>query len=184
MKTCFKCKKEKEENEYWNGCAYCIQCDKDYRKEWRQKNKETYAERRKQLWRRKYNRVCKKCGNEFVGKGLVREYCSTKCKLQHCVIKKRNGCWEWKGKLHPEGYGYTTKYETQKRAHVHRISYEIFKGEIPKGLYVCHACDNRKCINPDHLWVGTAKENMQDAKRKGRLRHQKNDSILPTFIHT
>jgi len=56
------------------------------------------------------------------------------------------------------------------------VSYRIFKGDIPKGLYVCHACDNPRCINPDHLWVGTAKENMQDAKRKGRLFHQKKKS--------
>jgi anti-sigma28 factor (negative regulator of flagellin synthesis) len=49
----------------------------------------------------------------------------------------------------------------------------LFKGEIPEGLYICHHCDNRKCIAPHHLFLGTAKENMQDAKNKGRLEHIK-----------
>lgn len=51
----------------------------------------------------------------------------------------------------------------------HRVSYEAFKGEIPDGLLILHACDNRKCINPDHLSVGTHAENMKDAYQKGRL---------------
>lgn len=173
MRKCYKCTKEKEEIEFWNGCAYCKTCELEYRKEWRKNNKEKYAERRKILWRRKNSRQCKKCSEDFVGKGRDREYCSTKCKILHHIIRKRSGCWEWKGELHPNGYGYTTDYETGKRTHVHRISYTLFKGEIPLGLYVCHACDNRKCCNPDHLWVGSAKENMQDAKDKGRMEHVK-----------
>lgn len=87
-------------------------------------------------------------------------------------VDKKNGCWNWKGDLQPNGYGITTCHETYKRSQAHRISYKVFKGEIPKGMYVCHHCDNPKCINPDHLWVGTAKENMQDAKKKGRLKNQ------------
>ena len=171
MKECFKCKKVLEDKDFWKGCAYCIQCDKDYRKEWRAKNKEKYAERRKYLWREKYNRICKNCGIGYVGKGRKREYCSTKCRLLHCV-EKINGCWNWLGDIHPNGYGYATCHETNRTMHAHRLSYKIFKGEIPEGLYVCHHCDNPACINPDHLWIGTAKENMQDAKNKGRLRNQ------------
>jgi len=174
VKKCFRCSLEKNLSEFWKGCSYCIPCDKDYRKEWREKYKNEYAERRKILWKRRKSRECKKCGETFVGKGLIREFCSTKCKLLGTIKKlKIKKCWEWQGDLHPNGYGYTTRYEDRKRKHVHRISYEMFKGEIPQGLYVCHSCDNRKCINPDHLWVGTAKENMQDAKRKGRLRNKK-----------
>ena len=170
MKKCFRCQEDRNEEEFWKGCAYCKECDKEYRKAWREKNKDKYSQRRMLLWRRSKSRICEKCGEEFVGKGRKRDYCSTRCKIEHNVTRKRNGCWEWKGDLHPNGYAYTTNYENGKRMHVHRISYTIFKGEIPPGLYVCHTCDNPSCCNPDHLWTGTAKENMQDAKKKGRLR--------------
>lgn len=168
MRTCYRCKQEKELTDFYNSCAYCKKCDLEYRDAWRKKNKEKCVERHKILWKRKKSRPCKKCGEGFVGKGLVREYCCTKCKLLGEVTKRKNGCWEWKGNLHNNGYGYTTMYETNKREHVHRISYRVFKGEIPEGLCVCHQCDNRKCINPEHLWLGTHKDNNQDCIKKGR----------------
>ena len=54
--------------------------------------------------------------------------------------------------------------------YAHRAAWRLFKGEIPAGLYVCHKCDEKLCANPDHLFLGTAVDNMQDASRKGRIR--------------
>lgn len=172
MKKCTKCRIERTLENSWKGSTYCKPCYNEWKKVNRLKHAEKIADRRKTKWKKDHFRVCLRCEEKFVGRGVKRVYCSTKCKLIHNVKVTEQGCWEWKGDIHPNGYAYTTNHETGKKRHVHRISYEIFKKEIPDGLYICHHCDNRSCCNPDHLWAGTAKENMQDAKKKGRLKNQ------------
>ena len=78
------------------------------------------------------------------------------------------GCWLWTGKLKDTGYGEINPGGRSSPRGAHRVSYELFKGEIPKGMYVLHKCDVRCCVNPDHLFLGTAKENTQDMMSKGR----------------
>lgn len=80
----------------------------------------------------------------------------------------KNSCWNWKGYINPSGYGEFFCSKKNKHIRAHRLSYSLFKGEIPEGMFVCHTCDNPSCVNPDHLWVGTPKDNVQDMIKKGR----------------
>lgn len=81
-------------------------------------------------------------------------------------MKDANGCWIWNGR---KSNGYGQMKVNGKSVRAHRLSYELFKGDIPAGLFVCHRCDVRSCVNPDHLFLGTGYDNVQDMIQKDRF---------------
>jgi hypothetical protein len=91
-------------------------------------------------------------------------------------VNKSAECWFWMGGRTPLGYGIIGVQYAPRYAH--RIAYELFVEPIPKGLCVCHTCDNPSCVNPEHLFLGTRKENMQDSSLKGRRFRQ----VLPEEV--
>jgi len=89
-------------------------------------------------------------------------------KLDYYTYPEPNtGCWLWGGHIKADGYGEITFKKKYYRAH--RLSWERHNGPIPSGLLVCHKCDVRSCINPEHLFLGTQKDNIRDALSKGRM---------------
>lgn len=86
--------------------------------------------------------------------------------------KQVNECIEWQaGKRNSDGYG-AFRYQDRVRP-AHRVAYILTYGDIPDGILVCHKCDNPKCVNPNHLFLGTPKDNYDDGRRKGRIKPPK-----------
>lgn len=87
-----------------------------------------------------------------------------------------DGCWEWIGAKHTGGYGQLRI--RGKLRNTHRLSWEIHNGEIPIGLWVRHTCDNRACVRPEHLLLGTGAENAQDTVARGRHRGRTSKDVI------
>lgn len=97
------------------------------------------------------------------------------------VANKATGCWEWIGAHVPKGYGIIKIPGTRRQEYSHRLSWMISFGEIPDGKHVLHVCDNPRCVNPEHLFLGDAKTNAWDMRAKKRhLYGEKNAKAILT----
>lgn len=176
MKVCRICKIEKEINNFCirnkrtgNTRNECTDCLNKRKKKWSDDNPEAKKIIQKRYENKKFKNECRFCKCQMISTSQI-PICSIKCRLLEGIKKDdKTGCWIWikstcgaYGKIRFEG-----KTDT-----AHRVSYKIFKGEIPKKVCVCHKCDTPLCVNPDHLFLGTHKENTQDSIRKGRTNHR------------
>jgi hypothetical protein len=101
-------------------------------------------------------------------------------RLSNYLVDEETGCWLWQGDFFADtGYGRMTV--DGKTSLVHRVAYAHYNGvEIPKGLMVCHTCNNRRCMNPDHLYLGTHNDNMRDKAQSNVMKGEDNPKALLT----
>jgi hypothetical protein len=116
--------------------------------------------------------------NRHEGKPMVSLEYRLKSKVD---VDPVTGCWNWTGSFRKSGYGKLNVGSlTDGSRHTvtaSRASYETFVGPIPEGLVICHKCDNPKCINPEHLFTGTFKDNYDDMVAKGRVNKARGSRI-------
>jgi hypothetical protein len=112
------------------------------------------------------------CGNQLC---VSPEHLFARPKMQYsrdwrdlAIPEPMSGCWLWEGQI--DGRGYAKQIIDNKHVQVHRRAWAEVNGPIPRGMVICHRCDNKLCVNPEHLFCGTASDNMQDMSRKGRGR--------------
>jgi hypothetical protein len=87
-------------------------------------------------------------------------------------VAKGEGCWEWKPRPGHPGYGQFS-ITGRNRIYAHRYVWQSLRGAIPEKMMVCHTCDNPRCVNPDHLFLGTNSDNQRDSSAKGRHRNSR-----------
>ena len=95
---------------------------------------------------------------------------------RHWVVNPNSGCWIWRSSLSSGGYGLfgvgSRTDKSKRMARAHRVAWEIYRGPIPAGTDVLHRCDNPPCVNPEHLWLGSKRDNARDRVLKNRHGNQ------------
>lgn len=112
-------------------------------------------------------KTCAQCGVQFEGRSAAK-FCGTRCQVLASSAVNEQGCWIWTKALSSDGYGRAWMPSQNATKPAMRLSYEAFKGPIEEGMCVCHSCDVRACVNPEHLWLGTIQDNNEDMIAKKR----------------
>lgn len=139
--------------------------------------------------------ICIVCSGSFYAPPSLaaQRFCSSKCRYKAAattriarfwsyVKKSEDGCWIWMRAVTKFGYGsFTAPYLKRGVEHAHRVAWRLTYGDIPAGKQILHHCDNPACVRPDHLFIGTPRDNVLDAMNKGRMRNQCGPIIGPSL---
>lgn len=127
-------------------------------------------------------KTCVECGAVPITNNIRRLYCSDKCRLLHNCKRDDSGCWIWTGSpktgsKNGARYGKVTLDRDGKRCvmNSHKFSFETFNGPVPPRQVVRHTCHNQRCVNPEHLVLGTHRDNVRDAMERGT--HRRGNSM-------
>lgn len=121
-----------------------------------------------------YSRVCVGCKvaystvGAYMNHGKYSKTCTPEMRFWGRVKKTISGCWLWQGCVNTTGYGMVS-WAGRKNIVAHRLSWTIVNGPIPEGLNALHKCDTPRCVNPEHIFLGTQKDNAADCLAKGRF---------------
>lgn len=186
------------------GISTCLKCKKEFKWKKTSGIPAKWCSRKCQRIRIERKNTCETCGETYTWKESkakkTSRFCSRNCrfkkvrewnlknrfvwktasekeyqkkmkeKFNKYVIKSEK-CWDWKGPIYNKRY---IPFKTDKLTYAHVVSWKIYKGKIPAGKFVCHTCDNPRCTNPEHLFLGTPKDNIQDMIHKKRNRYGSN----------
>ena len=122
---------------------------------------------------KQFSSICKNCKRKYLANSGGQKWCSLKCRVLANIDRSggQKSCWPWMLGKTPLGYGWLGPhrrvYTPHVAQHAHRAAWLALKGEIPRGMFVLHKCNNPPCCNPRHLYIGTHSDNMKDLARTG-----------------